>query len=56
VKIATKMLPLKPGTIIEAKADCETFEKDVRGICERWKKVLLSVKQQGKVKTVQIQV
>jgi TusA-related sulfurtransferase len=57
MKIASLILALKPGDIIEADADCDTFESDVRGVCTRWKKVILGVKMKSKtVKTIMIQI
>ncbi|QEM66916.1 sulfurtransferase TusA family protein [Geobacter sp. FeAm09] len=42
--LATKM---KPGDILEVVADCSTFENDVREWCNRSKKTLLWVKDEG---------
>lgn len=57
MKIASVIMSLKPGDIIEADADCDTFESDVRGVCARWKKVILGVKMKTKtVKTIMIQI
>jgi tRNA 2-thiouridine synthesizing protein A len=56
LKIAAKSPDMVPGDILEVTADCPTFEKDVRAWCDRLKRVLLSIKDEGggKIK-VQIQ-
>jgi tRNA 2-thiouridine synthesizing protein A len=56
LKIAAKSPDMAAGDILEVTADCPTFEKDVRAWCDRLKRVLLSVKDEGggKIK-VQIQ-
>ncbi|MEW5816388.1 MAG: sulfurtransferase TusA family protein [Spirochaetota bacterium] len=38
---------LKKGDIIEVIADCPTFENDVKNWCQRMKKTLLWVKDEG---------
>ncbi len=56
LKIAVKAPDMKPGDILEVLGDCPSFEKDVRTWCERLRKVLLSVKDDGDdKKTIQIQ-
>lgn len=50
--LATKM---KPGDVIEAVADCPTFEKDVRDWCVRTKKTLLWFRAEGAAMRCQIQ-
>lgn len=47
LKIAIKMPELTPGDILEVIADCPTFEKDVRLWCERMKKTLLWLRDEG---------
>ena len=37
----------KPGDLLEVSADCPTFEKDVRQWCERTKKTLMWVRDEG---------
>jgi len=56
LKIAAKSPDMVAGDILEVVADCPTFEKDVRAWCDRLKRVLLSVKDEGggKIK-IQIQ-
>jgi tRNA 2-thiouridine synthesizing protein A len=52
----TAMLPqCKPGDVLEATADCVTFEDDVRKWCERMNKTLLAVNKDGDITVVQIQ-
>ena len=41
--------------MLEATADCDTFEEDVRKWCERMNKTLLAVSKNGDVVTAQIQ-
>ena len=57
MKVASQMMNLKPGDIIEAVADCDSFENDIRGVCKRWNKVLLAIKDIGDGKKMaQVQV
>jgi tRNA 2-thiouridine synthesizing protein A len=44
------------GDILEAVADCPTFEQDARNLCNRSKKVLLWMREEGTAKRCQIQV
>ena len=56
LKIAVMVPDMKSGDILEILGDCPTFEKDVRTWCERVRKVLLSVKDEGNnQKRIQIQ-
>ncbi|MFH1540065.1 MAG: sulfurtransferase TusA family protein [bacterium] len=55
LRIAAKSPDMKPGDIMEVTADCPTFEKDVRAWCDRMKKVLLWVRDEGGKKRAQIQ-
>jgi tRNA 2-thiouridine synthesizing protein A len=56
IKVAIKASVMKAGDILEVVGDCPTFEKDVRLWCERLKKILLSVKEEGSdKKRMQIQ-
>lgn len=50
LKIAAKSAELKSGDILEVIADCPTFEKDVRQWCERTKKTLLWIRDEGEGK------
>lgn len=47
LKIAAKSAELKVGDILEVIADCPTFEKDVRQWCERTKKTLMWIRDEG---------
>lgn len=47
LKIAAKSAELKTGELLEVTADCPTFEKDVRQWCERAKKTLLWIRDEG---------
>ncbi len=47
LKIAAKSAELKSGDLLEVIADCPTFEKDVRQWCDRTKKTLLWVRDEG---------
>jgi TusA-related sulfurtransferase len=44
LKMTIEALSMKPGDILEAVADCSTFEADVRSWCQRSKKALLWIK------------
>lgn len=55
LKITVMAVKMKPGDVIEAVADCATFEKDVRDWCARSKKILLWIKDEGGAKKCQIQ-
>lgn len=55
LKITALAVKMKQGDVLEAMADCPTFEKDVRDWCTRSKKILLWVKDEGSAKKVQIQ-
>ncbi len=56
LQIAEKSVDMKPGDILEVLGDCPTFEKDVRRWCERLRKVLLFVNDEGNhQKRIQIQ-
>jgi tRNA 2-thiouridine synthesizing protein A len=55
LKIAAKMPEMAQGDLLEVVGDCPTFEEDIRKWCDRMKKTLLAVTQDGETKTVQIQ-
>ncbi len=55
LKITSKSPDLDEGDILEVHADCPTFEADVRKWCDRMKRTLLAVNQEGDVKIAQIQ-
>ena len=50
LRIAAKAPDLKQGDVLEVIADCPTFEKDVRQWCDRTKKTLIWVKDEGGIK------
>jgi len=51
-----KSLQMKKGDILEVVADCSTFENDLKNWCQRNKKVLLWVRDEGDgVKRCQVQ-
>ena len=43
LKITAKMRELTAGDVLEVKADCETFEEDIRKWCKRMNKILISL-------------
>jgi tRNA 2-thiouridine synthesizing protein A len=47
LKIAAKSAEMFKGDTLEVLADCPTFERDVRLWCERTKKTLLFMKDDG---------
>lgn len=47
LKIAAKSAEIKTGDLLEVIADCPTFEKDVRLWCERAKKALMWIRDEG---------
>lgn len=56
LKIAVKAPSMKPGDILEILGDCPTFERDIRAWCQRLKKIMLSVREEGETaKRIQIQ-
>ena len=56
LKLAMAIVDKPKGTIVEVTADCPTFEKDMRSWCERKKIALLSVRDEGGAKVIQVQV
>ncbi len=55
LKIAAKSPDMQPGDVMEILADCPTFEKDIRAWCDRMKKVLLWIRDEGGKYRAQIQ-
>jgi len=55
LKLTIAMPEMKPGDVVELRADCDTFEQDVRSWCERLNKTLLAVTESGGVLTATIQ-
>ena len=57
LKMTIEANSCKPGDVIEAVADCPTFVDDVKNWCQRMKKTLLWVRDEGGgVKKVQVQI
>jgi tRNA 2-thiouridine synthesizing protein A len=55
LKITALMPQIQGGDVLEAQADCATFEQDVRKWCDRMGKTLLAVTHDGDIVTAQIQ-
>jgi tRNA 2-thiouridine synthesizing protein A len=55
LKLTIAMPDIKPGDIVELRADCDTFEQDVRSWCGRMNKSLLAVTTSGGVHVASIQ-
>jgi tRNA 2-thiouridine synthesizing protein A len=57
LKIAALSTDLQPDDILEVTGNCLTFERDVRSWCERLKKTLVFVRNDGTGRiTCQIQI
>lgn len=54
LKMSQESTKLCKGDILEAVADCPTFETDVRNWCGRTKHTLLWIKPEGGAKRVQV--
>ena len=54
LKIAAMIPQLAEGDILEVSADCDCFEGDVRGWCERMNKQLISAVSQAGITVVRI--
>ena len=46
LKVQMLCMKMKAGETLEVTADCATFEKDIRDLCVRTKKVLLWIKDE----------
>jgi tRNA 2-thiouridine synthesizing protein A len=55
-KVTVLATRLKPGDIIDVKADCPTFEKDLRDWSSRTKKTILWIREEGGGKRTQVKV
>ncbi len=56
LKLAVNAPTMQPGDILEVLGDCPTFERDLRAWCQRMRKVMLSVREEGETaKRIQIQ-
>jgi TusA-related sulfurtransferase len=56
LKMLAESRSMSKGDIIEAIADCPTFETDVRSWCERTNRALLWMKTEGAAKRCQVQI
>jgi len=55
LKVTIAMPEMQAGDILEATADCASFEEDIRKWCERMSKTLLAITRDGDKVTAQIQ-
>lgn len=56
LKLTTLAFKIPKGDVVEITADCATFEDDMRGWCNRNKKIFLWIKDTGNgMKSCQIQ-
>jgi len=56
LKLTTLIFKIPKSDVLEITGDCATFEEDIKGWCQRNKKVLLWIKDiGGKAKVCQIQ-
>jgi tRNA 2-thiouridine synthesizing protein A len=56
LKMLAEVQSMSKGDIMEVVADCPTFEVDVRQWCQRTKKALLWMRNEGTAKRCQVQV
>lgn len=56
LKMVIEILTMQAGDILEVVADSPTFETDVRSWCQRTKKALVSMKDEGSQKRCQVRV
>jgi tRNA 2-thiouridine synthesizing protein A len=47
LKITAKSVDMQPGDVLEAEANCPTFENDVKTWCEKLGKALLFIQKVG---------
>jgi len=55
LKVTIAMPEMQPGDILEAHADCASFEEDIRKWCDRMNKTLLAITREGETVVAQIQ-
>jgi len=55
LKMTIESSKMKKGDILEVMADCDSFEDDVKNWCQRRKKVLLWIREEGSFKRCQVQ-
>ena len=48
LKIAMKVVDMKPNDILEVVGDCPTFEEDIRDWCKRLGKKILSINHENR--------
>jgi tRNA 2-thiouridine synthesizing protein A len=56
LKLLSESRSMNKGDIVEVVADCPTFEADVRQWCQRTKKALLWMRNEGAAKRCQVQI
>jgi tRNA 2-thiouridine synthesizing protein A len=56
LKLLSESRSMSKGDIVEVVADCPTFETDVRQWCQRTKKALLWMRNEGAAKRCQVQI
>jgi len=56
LNMLSEMNKMSPGDIIEAVADCETFETDVRELCQSMKKTLIFFRKEAEQSCCQIRI
>jgi tRNA 2-thiouridine synthesizing protein A len=56
LKMLSETSKMAPGDILEAVADCPTFEADVRSFCERTKKTLIFFRKEEKCMRCQVRI
>jgi len=56
LKMVIEVLTMEPGDILEVIADCPSFETNVRSWCQRNRKALLLMKDEGPHKRCQVRV
>jgi tRNA 2-thiouridine synthesizing protein A len=47
LRLAVESAQTPPGTVVEIRGDCPSFEKDVRTFCERRQRAILSVRAEA---------
>lgn len=55
LKMTIESSKMQKGDILEVMADCSSFEDDVKNWCQRRKKVLLWIRDEGSYKRCQVQ-
>jgi tRNA 2-thiouridine synthesizing protein A len=55
LKLTIAMPDVKPGDIVELRANCDTFEADISAWCGRMNKTLLAVTESDGVMTATVQ-